>query len=196
MLRGPGKRIELPVYSSNVPTAEDFVVLPMPLLKVTAKLGTLIGDLGAKWGLGGDAGEVVLGVNIKADHIEVVTTKEGCRAISAKLGQYQTVPPNEAEKKLERGAEFEGKSYPVFVKSEYAEFVIDQVRVEVYGDLQIKVGEWDWGDPLDFEPTEVIIMGSKFPVMPLRLKSELYMGLGWLDRVQAITEAVIRSHHH
>ena len=33
------------------------------------------------------------------------------------------------------------------------------------------------------------------PVVPLRLKTELYIGLGWMDRVKKINEAMVRRHH-
>jgi len=65
----------------------------------------------------------------------------------------------------------------------------------VHGDLRIKVGEWEWGDPLDFEPEYVYVVGVKVPVVPLKLKTELYLGLGWMDRVRKINEAMARRHH-
>ena len=74
-------------------------------------------------------------------------------------------------------------------------FNIDGQRLDVHGDLRIKVGEWDWGDPLDYEPEYVYVVGVKVPVVPLQLKTELYMGLGWMDRVRKISEANARRHH-
>jgi len=41
----------------------------------------------------------------------------------------------------------------------------------------------------------VNIIGTNVPTLPLRLKSELDLGLGWLDRVALISDAVIRSQH-
>ena len=180
---------------SKIPTPEEIVVLPPPLLGTAIKLGKALKDIHAKWALGGDAGEVMLGVNVESDHLEILTTKPGTEEIASKLNEYQAVAPEEREKTLAREAEIDGGRYPVFVKSPYAEFTINGTLVEVYGDLQLKVGEWEWGDPLDYEPTVVSVVGTSLPVVPLRLKSELDLGLGWLDRVKLISDAVMRSQH-
>jgi hypothetical protein len=57
------------------------------------------------------------------------------------------------------------------------------------------VGDWDWGDPIEFEPDYVNVVGVNVPIVPLKLKSELYTGLGWTDRAAKIHEAVMRSRH-
>lgn len=184
------------MIGSKIPTPEEIVILAQPLLKAIIKVGKPLKDVKAKWAVGGDAGEVMMGVNIqKADHVEIITTKDGCHEICTILSQYVTTPPAQAEKKLPREADVEGKILPVYVRSEYAELTVDGARVEVYGNEQIRVGEWEWGDPLDFEPEAIYVVGVRVPVVPLRLKSELALGLGWLDRVQLITDAVIRSKH-
>lgn len=196
LLRIPGKpQTDIPIYGSKPPTAEDVVILPLPLLKCMTTLGTLLKGCNAKWGIYGDAGEIVLGVNVKSDHLEILTTKEGAEEIAGKLTKYQSLPLSVAEKKLPREADIEGKGYPVYVKSNYAEFTINGVRIELYGDLQMKVGEWDWGDALDYTPVSISIIGTEIPIVPLRLRSELDLGLGWLDRVELISDAVMRSQH-
>lgn len=65
--------------------------------------------------------------------------------------------------------------------------------MRVHGDYQLKVGEWDWGDPLIFETDSVILLGLDVPLMPLRLKSEIYITLGWLERATLISEAFKRA---
>jgi len=99
------------------------------------------------------------------------------------------------EKKLAREADVEAKMLPVYVKSYYAELTVDGAKVEIYGDEQLKVWEWDWGDPLDYVPEMMNVLGTRVPVVPLRLKSELDLGLGWFDRVELISDAVMRAQH-
>ena len=57
------------------------------------------------------------------------------------------------------------------------------------------MGDWDWGDPIDFEPEYVYVVSVKVPAVPLELKKELYRGLGWYDRVSKIHAAMARRHH-
>jgi hypothetical protein len=169
--------------------------LPQHLLKTMLKLGILLKGSEEKWAIGGDAGEIVQGVSVTADHIEILTTKKGCEAMSTILGQYQTLAPTETEKMLGKDAVDQGVPCPAYVKSEHAEFLVDGVSVEVYGDLRVKVGERDWSDPLEFEVAKVNLVGKYLPVVSLELSDRVYRYLGpnWGDRVQKISEAIERS---
>ncbi|MDA4122175.1 MAG: hypothetical protein OK456_03220 [Thaumarchaeota archaeon] len=203
MLKVPGKPR---VYTrGRISKGSGTMILQQPLLKATVKLSALIADLDERWAIGGDVGELLLGVDVKADHLEIVTTRKGSEAIGAKFQQL-SVPSTsevqdgsanlgakETEKKLERLADCSGNLYAVSVRSHYVEVVLDGIRVEVYGDLQYRVGELEWGDPVVFEPTEVSIVGTSLRVFPLGLKSEIYLALGWVDRVDKISEALMRS---
>ncbi|MDA4135790.1 MAG: hypothetical protein OK449_02165 [Thaumarchaeota archaeon] len=185
----------MPVLGSKVPKPEEIVILPGPLLRATVKIGKALEAAQAKWAFGGDAAEIIKGVNVQADRLEIFTTKAGTEEVCKLLAEYVTRTPAEAEKKLAREADVDAHMLPVYVKSYYAELTVDKVRVEVYGDLQYKIAEWDWGDPLDYEAEKVNIVGTNVPTLPLRLKSELDMGLGWFDRMELISDAVIRSQH-
>jgi len=183
------------VLGSKVPKPEEIVILSLPLLKVSIKIATELKDMQEKWAFGGDAAEIIKGVNAHTDHLEIVSTKKGTADICERLERYVTLAPAEVEKKLPREADVGTKMLPVYVKSQYAELTIDKVLVEVYGDMQYKVGEWEWGDPIDYQAELVNIIGTNVPTLPLRLKSELDLGLGWLDRVGLISDAVMRSQH-
>jgi len=167
-------------------------VLPQPLLKTMIKLDGLLKEIDEGWAVGGDAGEIVQGVNVTADHLEILTTKKGCSEIDAVLEPYRMLAPKETEKTLDKASIVEGNPLPVCVKSEYAEYSVEQVRVEVYGDMRIKVGERDWSDPLQFTPTTVNLVGRLLPLVPLELVDRVYRYLGdnWSDRVRKISEAV------
>ncbi len=197
MLKIPGGKPvpDVPILGSKPPKPDEIVMLSQPVLKAVIKVGESLKDVKAKWAVGGEAGEIMKGVNVQADTIEIVTTKAGAEEICAKMAEFQTLAPAVAEEKLERAADVDGKMLPVYVKSRYAELAVNGVKVKVYGDEQIKVGEWEWGDALDFETDFVYVVGTKVPLVPLRLKSELDLGLGWLDRVELISDAVMRSQH-
>ena len=149
----------------------------------------------SKWAIGGDVGEVISGVNVQPNRIAILTTREGCDEITRKLAKFQIEPSRIIERELERDAKVDLKLLKVRIKSYAARFDIEGSRLDVHGDLRIKVGDWDWGDSLDFEPDYVYVVGVKVPIVPLKMKSELYTGLGWMDRVSKIHEAVMRSRH-
>jgi hypothetical protein len=193
----PGRpNLDIPVFDSKVPKPDEVAFLPAHLLKVVIMLGGELKDVRAKWAIWGDAGEIIKGVHVKTDHLEILTTKEGCEEICKFLASYVTMAPSEAVKKLSREADVDAKLLPIYVKSHFAELTINGVLVEVYGDEQIKVAEWDWGDPLDFEPDYSYIVNKKVPIVPLRFKQELDLGLGWLDRLELIADAIASGQHH
>jgi len=189
------KYVSLPQIESRIPKPEELVVLSKPLLSATIMVGKALMGCTNKWAIGGDVAEVISGVNVQPDHIAILTTREGCDEITRNLAGYQIEPPLNVEREIERDAKVDLKLHKVRIKSYTARFDIQGSRLDVHGDLQIKVGDWDWGDPLDFEPDYIYVVGVKVPIVPLRMKSEIYTGLGWMDRASKIHEAVKRSRH-
>jgi len=189
------KPIVLPHFESRIPKPEELVTLTKPLLDATIMIGKALTNCTNKWAIGGDVGEVISGVNVQPNRIAILTTREGCDEITRKLAKFQIEPSRIIERELERDAKVDLKLLKVRIKSYAARFDIEGSRLDVHGDLRIKVGDWDWGDSLDFEPDYVYVVGVKVPIVPLKMKSELYTGLGWMDRVSKIHEAVMRSRH-
>jgi len=189
------KYVSLPQIESRIPKPEELVVLSKPLLSATVMVGNALMGCTNKWAIGGDVAEVISGVNVQPDHVAILTTREGCDEITRNLAKYQIEPPRNVEREIERAAEVDLKLHKVRIKSYTARFDVQGSRLDVHGDLQIKVGDWDWGDPLDFEPDYIYVVGVKVPIVPLKMKSELYTGLGWMDRASKIHEAVKRSRH-
>jgi hypothetical protein len=198
-----GPSVVVPNARGHITRTEPAAVLSTKLLKAMVKLSALLKVQEEAWAIVGDAGEQVQGVNVSAVDLGIITTEKGCESIAAALGEYRPPAPEgvevdktatrEFEKKLERDADIGGVPFPIFIRGLYAEFVVDGVRVEVLGDPRIKVGELPWGDRIEFEPGRVNIVGASLPVFPIALKRELYLGLGWVDRAQKITDALRRA---
>jgi hypothetical protein len=189
------KPLNIPVFQSRIPKPEELVVLDKPLLEATIEVGNLLKDCQAKWALAGDIGEILNGVNVQPDHLTILTNAAGCEEIGKKLERFQVEASRHVETQIRRNAEVEPKPLPIIIKSYRSQFNLDGQRLDVHGDMRIKVGDWDWGDPLDYEPEYVYVVGVKVPVVPLELKLRLYRGLGWYDRVSKIHAAMARRHH-
>ena len=86
-------------------------------------------------------------------------------------------------------------SYPLFVRSRYAALTSGGTLLELHGDRQYKVGEWEWGDPLEFLPDVTQVMTVKVNLVPLRLESEFAFALGWADLSKKIVDAIARQTH-
>ena len=139
--------------------------------------------------------EKFAGVAVIPKEVEILTNMEGIEKIMAALSEYGPTPVTLVERKLARPAEIDSKNYPVFIRSHQSTLAVKGVPVVVDGEYQIKVGDWEWGDSLEFKPSVVNVVGAEVPVMPVRLAGEIYITMGWLDRSQMISDAIAHAHH-
>jgi hypothetical protein len=149
-----------------------------------------------EWAVGGDLGENLRTVNVEPDCIEIYTSEDGAERIVEATSEFNPHSVALETQQLPRNAVIETKDYPIYVRSYYSEFIIGAVRVKVYGDAQYRLGDWDWGDKLEFNPEFVYVVGKKTAVVPLSLKCEFYQSLGWADRAEKIRETLYRQRRH
>ena len=164
------------------------IIIPPQYVSALIKLHEKLDGKNIEWALSGDLGEALRTVRVEPDCIEIVTSKECAEQIHDAVAEFNPTQLTHLVQKLSRNASIQGNQYPVYIRSHYFEFHIDGIQVKVQGNLQYKVNDWDWGDPFQFDPDIVYIVGKKTSVVPLTVKYELYMNLGWLDRGEKITK--------
>jgi hypothetical protein len=142
------------------------------------------------WAVSGDLAEALKAVRVEPDCIEIVTSKNGAEQIYSAVSELSPQKVEYRIQQLQRNALIEEKEYPIYTRSYYFEFEVDGIKVKVHGDLQFKVGEWDWGDKFEFTPGSVYIVNKKTSLVPLYTKYELYQSLGWADRAEKITSTL------
>ena len=133
-------------------------------------------------------------VKVEPDCIEIVTSKDDAQKIFEAVQEFKPRQITFQTLCLSRNAVIDGKEYPVSIRSFYFDFNINNVKVKVEGDLQFKVGDWEWGDVFDFTPEYVYVVGKKIAVTPLLIASDLYQSLGWIDRVKKINDVTKKLH--
>jgi len=144
------------------------------------------------WAIGGDLGETLRAVQVKPDCIEILTSRKGAAQIFMAFKEFSQKGVLFQTQSLERKALVEKKEYPVYARSYYFDFALNGVKVKVHGDLQFKVGNWEWGDKLEFTPEHVSVVGAKTAIVPLQVKYEFYQALGWADRAEKISQVINR----
>ncbi len=147
-----------------------------------------------KWVINGDLAECLRTVKVVPNCIEIVSSSEDVHKIFQAVQDFAPGQITFQSKMFSRNAVVDGKEFPVYIRCYYFDFNVNSVKVNVEGDLQFKVGEWDWGDIFDFTPDYVYVVGKKIAVTPLSEASELYRNLGWTDRVEKIREVSQKSH--
>ncbi len=168
-------------------------IIPQEYLKALLILHDKLGDKTIKWVLTGDLAESLRVVKVEPNCIEIVTSEDDAQRILPAVQEFAPTPITFQTQKLSRNALIQGKEYPVYIRSYFFNFNLNSVKVKVQGDLQYKVGHWDWGDIFDFTPDYVSVVGKRIAVTPLSIATELYQSLGWVDRVDKIKEVTQKS---
>ena len=142
------------------------------------------------WIVNGDLSEALRTVNVSPQSIDIVCTKQNAERIFEEIQDFHPSLINMHTRQLSRNAMVDGKEHPIYVRSHYFDFTLNGVLVKVQGDLQFKVGDWNWGDVFLFAPEYVYVVGKKTAVTPLTVKAELYQILGWTDRFEAVKRVI------
>jgi hypothetical protein len=162
------------------------IVIPPSYVKAILKLHEKLEGKKVEWALSGNLGEALRTVRVEPDCIEIVTSKDGAQQIHDAVDDFNPSEITQTVQELPRKTSFQGKDYPVYSRSHYFEFGIDDIPVRVHGDLQFRVNDWEWGDILQFEPESMYIVNRKTNIVPLQIKYEIYQSLGWTDKAENI----------
>jgi hypothetical protein len=182
-------------------TKQDFMdqlshfltIIPKKYLDSLLTLHDKLDGKEIKWIVSGDLAERLRVIKVEPDNIEIVTSKDGAQQIFEAVQEFNPQPIQYLTQQLERNAVISGDEYPVFARSHYFEFNIKDVTVKVEGDLQFKVGNWEWGEVFDFTPEYVYVTGKKTAVTPLFIQYEFYQSIGWMDRAEKIAK-ILKPH--
>jgi hypothetical protein len=165
-------------------------VIPQKYLEALLAMHEIFEGKNIKWVVNGDLAERLRVIKVDPDCVEIVTSKYGAQQIFVLVQEFDPSNVSFQIQQLQREAVINGEQFPVYSRSYYFDFNIKGVAVKVHGDLQYKVGSWEWGEVFDFDPECVYIIGEKISVTPLRIKHDFYQALGWVDRVEKIDQII------
>lgn len=169
------------------------MLIPRQYISALLKLHKELEGKNIDWVLSGDLGEALKTVRVEPDCIEIVTSKLGAEQIHEIMTEFG---PNSIEyrvQRLSRDAVIKEKEYPVYMRSYNFEFYVDSIKVKIYGYLQFKINDWDWGETFEFNPDVVYVVDKKTLVVPLSIKLELYQRLGWADQAEKINWLILNQ---
>jgi hypothetical protein len=166
------------------------IIIPPQYVSALLKLHEKFEGKNIEWSVSGDLGEALKGVRSKPDCIEIVTSKDGAQQIHESVEALNPEPIAYKVQQLPRNALIGSAEYPIYLRSYYFEFQVDEIKVKVQGDLQFDVNNWGWGDKFEFNPTSVYIVNKRTSIVPLDVKYELYKNLGWTDRMEKIRSVI------
>jgi len=168
--------------------AQILTITPQQYVDALLALHDKLDDKKVKWVISGNLAECLRTVKVKPECIEIITSKIGAEQICQAVQELKPQQISFQTQRLPRNVVIEQKDYPVYTRSHYFEFNLNGLVVKVHGDLQYKVGDWDWGDIFDFNPEYVYVAGKKTAVTPLSVQYQLCHALGWTDRAEKILQ--------
>jgi hypothetical protein len=185
------------MYATNLTKTKSqlsnmLTVVDKTYVETLLQLHRKLARQGIEWTLSGDFGEALKTVQVTPDCFEIVTSRRGAAQIFLAVQDCSPTGVYFQTHKLNRNAFINGKEYPVSVRSYYFEFTINRVKVKVYGDMQLRISDWEWGDKFDFTPEHVYVMGEKTAVVPLSIRYDIYQQLGWTDRAEKILQVLLK----
>jgi hypothetical protein len=165
---------------------EVLFIVPTKYVNAILSLHQRFESKNINWIVNGDLAEALKTVKVEPDCLEIVCTKQDAEKIFQVVKDLNPSPINYQTKQLFRNAVVDGKEFPIYVRSYYFDFNLESVLVKVQGDMQFRVGDWEWGDIYIFAPEYVHVVGKKTSVTPLTIKAELYQYFGWIDRFEKV----------
>jgi len=126
------------------------------------------------WFLGGSTSLALQSVDVIPHDIDILTDKKGALAIQKELTEF--TQESVAYKKSD------------LFKSWFGAFLINDIKVEVMGDLSTRANiNDDWGIPVKFESVKYLVYNStKIPVQSLKEEYMAYLRMGRLEKANKI----------
>jgi hypothetical protein len=163
-------------------------LIPSQFVEVLLLLHERFEGKAITWIVSGDLAEALQTVEVDPKDVEIMCSKEDAQKIFELVKEFKPTPINFQTHQLQRSTINNGKEYPVYTQSYYFDFKLKGLQIKIHGDMRYKVGDWAWGDVFEFKPEYVYVVGKQIAVMPLDVASEIYLFLGWKNRLEKIKQ--------
>lgn len=149
-------------------------MIPERYLQVLRKIVHTLQDEPIQWTITGSLGMALQGVPLDIHDIDLQTDKNGAYAIEGILRAYVVSPVTFCES--ERMRSYLGK------------LQIDDIQVEIIGDIQKRRDDQTWEDPVKFETYRKWhdFDGMQIPVMSLEYEYKAYSRMGRTERADLL----------
>ncbi len=143
-------------------------------LKVLEKIVSRLRDSPIAWVVTGSLGMALQGVPVEVHDIDIQTDKDGAYRIENCFAEYVVQPVRYAESERIR-------SYLGVLK-------IDGIKVEIMGDIQKRLGNQIWEEPVKVERYRrwVEVGGMLIPVLSLEYEYQAYIKLGRIEKAEML----------
>ncbi len=146
-------------------------------LRVTLHfIADLLKNVGQPWAFTGSVGMALQGVNLEIADIDIQTNQTGSYKIQDHLSKYTVSKVRYLES--------------LNIRSHFGTFRINEIAVEVMGDIEKRLDDGSWIGAPDLYPIIRLIDldGVNVPVLDLEYEKEAYRILGRNDTVRKVND--------
>lgn len=145
-------------------------------LNVLKKIYSQLKDKNINWVVTGSLGFTLQGVPVEPNDIDIQTDREGAYEIERIFSEFvsKKVKFSSAER----------------IRSHFGELIIDGIKVEIMGDIQKRLEDGNWEEPVNLERYKrfVEVEGMKIPVLSLEYEYQAYLKLGRIEKAKILKE--------
>lgn len=154
-------------------------------LRVLRKICERLGNTGINWALTGSCSFVLQGIDVEPHDIDIQTNKTGAYEIENLFSEFVTskIVFSSAER----------------IRSYLGALLIDGIKVEIMGNIQILGEDGVWEEPVDLNLHKQVvdIEGLKIPVLSLDYGYQLYLKLSRKEKAEMLRKWLhCKSLHH
>lgn len=143
-------------------------------LKVLRKINERLNNTSVNWAVTGSVGFALQGVPVEPNDIDIQTDKRGAYEIERHFSEFVTkrVTFSSTER----------------IRSHFGELMIDRIKVEIMGDIQKRLEDGSWENPVDleFHKRVVEVEGMQVPVLSLEYEYQAYLKLGRIEKAEML----------
>jgi len=142
--------------------------------KVLRKLHNNLNTDEINWAVTGSLGFALQGMAVDAHDIDIQTDKSGAYEIERRFSPHMV-----------RNVEFSSSEK---IRSYFGELSIDNIKVEIMGDIQKRLPDGTWEHPIDICDNRCFIEydGLSIPVISLEYECEAYDRLGRTEKAEQV----------
>jgi hypothetical protein len=145
-------------------------------LDVLRTLDARLSGTGVVWVVTGSLGFALQGVPVTPHDIDLQTDAGGAYAIARLFAEYAVHPV--------------AFSSAATIRSHFGALAIAGITVEIMGDIQKRLPDGDWDDPVDLQRHRrvVEVAGMQLPVLSLEYERGAYLQLGRTETATMLEE--------
>lgn len=151
-------------------------------LNILRKIYARLNGSNVNWVVTGSLCFALQGVPVEIHDIDIQTDKAGAYEIERRFSEF-----------INRKIIFSSAKR---ICSYFGALMIDGIKVEIMGDIQKRLEDGSWEDPVDLKQHRrvVEIQGMQIPVLSLEYEYQAYLRLGRIDKAEMLRKWLHGEH--